>query len=287
MRRDKELLHLFEEEKIICPTDVSSKIDATLIDLRKSNENRKNYRTVLFIRAAAALCVILFFALPNINSTIAYAMQEIPIIGELVKVITIRQYENDDEFHPQKVEIPEISEDGEAFDFINADIEELTDRALFLFKEECELFPDSHTGMIIDYEVVTNTKEWFTLKLLIHHEAGSSTTEYRYYHIDKMTGNRVTLSSLFKDDFDYVNAISENVLAQMKKRNEQLGSTVYWTDSEDVPEWNFSRIDAEQNFYFDENGNLTLVFDKYQIAPGYMGSPEFTIPDEVYKHALK
>ncbi len=287
MRRDKQLLNLFKEEKITCPADISSKIDSTLIELRKANDNRKTYRVGFYIRVAAVLCVVLFFVLPNVNSTIAYAMQEIPIIGEFVKVITIRQYENDDEFHPQKIEIPEISEDGEASNFINADIKELTDRALFLFKEECELLPDSHTGMIIDYEVVTNTKEWFTLKLLIHHEAGTSTTEYKYYHIDKMTGNSVTLSSLFKSDFDYVSVISENVLTQMKKRNEQLGSEVYWSDNAENPEWNFSRIDDDQNFYFDENGNLTLVFNKYQIAPGYMGTPEFTIPKEVYQDALK
>ncbi len=287
MRRDKQLLKLFEKEKYICPSDISSSLDGTLQDLRTANENKKNYNVGFVLRTAAIMCAVTFFILPNVNSTIAYAMQEIPVIGEFVKVITIRQYEKNDEFHPQDVEIPEIVQDDEASNLINADIKELTDKALFLFKEECESVPNGHTGIIINYEVVTNTKEWFTLKLLIHHEAGSSTTEYKYYHIDKMTGKSVSLSSLFNEDFDYITAISENISEQMKKRNEQLDSDVYWIDNTENPDWSFSTISPEQNFYFDESGKLTLVFDKYQIAPGYMGNPTFTIPYEIYKNGLK
>ena len=31
-------------------------------------------------------------------------------------------------------------------------------------------------------------------------------------------------------------------------------------------------------FYVNEKGKLTLVFDKYEVAPGYMGMVEFSIP---------
>ncbi len=287
MRRDKQLLKLFEKEKYVCPTDISSNLDNTLKDLRKANENKKNYNVGFVLRVTAIMCAVAFFILPNVNSTIAYAMQEIPVIGEFVKVITVRKYEKEDEFHPQNIEIPEIVQNNDTANLINADIKELTDKALFLFKEECESVPDSHTGIVINYEVITNTKDWFTLKLLIHHEAGSSTTEYRYYHIDKITGESVTLSSLFNEDFDYITAISNNIAEQMKKRNEQLESDVYWVDNTENPDWSFSKIDPDQNFYFDENGELTLVFDKYQIAPGYMGTPTFTIPDEIYINEIK
>ena len=40
------------------------------------------------------------------------------------------------------------------------------------------------------------------------------------------------------------------------------------------------------NFYFDADGNLVLVFEKYEVAPGYMGTPEFTIPKEIFNEKM-
>ena len=40
------------------------------------------------------------------------------------------------------------------------------------------------------------------------------------------------------------------------------------------------------DFYFNEDGCLTMVFDKYDIAPGYMGVCEFVIPKDVTKGIL-
>ena len=36
-----------------------------------------------------------------------------------------------------------------------------------------------------------------------------------------------------------------------------------------------------------EDGNIVIVFDKYEVAPGAMGTPEFEIDKEVYKMFLK
>ena len=45
--------------------------------------------------------------------------------------------------------------------------------------------------------------------------------------------------------------------------------------------------DAEQNFYFDAEGDLVLVFDEYGIAAGSMGMPEFTMEKNIYQSLLK
>ena len=34
----------------------------------------------------------------------------------------------------------------------------------------------------------------------------------------------------------------------------------------------------DQRFYINEAGNPVLIFEKYEIAPGYMGQPEFEGP---------
>ena len=43
---------------------------------------------------------------------------------------------------------------------------------------------------------------------------------------------------------------------------------------------------AEHNFYWNENGDLVIPFDKYEVAPGYMGTPEFTIEKNVIANFL-
>ena len=47
------------------------------------------------------------------------------------------------------------------------------------------------------------------------------------------------------------------------------------------PEWDFNGLDGSESFYFDSEGRLVICFDEYQVAPGYMGAVEFTIPKEI------
>jgi hypothetical protein len=55
---------------------------------------------------------------------------------------------------------------------------------------------------------------------------------------------------------------------------------IYWLDS-DMPEEDFQSITENTTFYVNEKGHLVVVFDEYEVAPGYMGSVEFEIPEEV------
>ena len=61
---------------------------------------------------------------------------------------------------------------------------------------------------------------------------------------------------------------------------------VYWLDS-DVPEWDFQQISEDVNFYINESGKLMIVFDEYQVAPGFMGVVTFEIPTDVLKDIVK
>lgn len=39
----------------------------------------------------------------------------------------------------------------------------------------------------------------------------------------------------------------------------------------------FGSIRSDIDFYINEAGNPVIVFDKYEVAPGFMGRPEFEI----------
>ena len=48
-------------------------------------------------------------------------------------------------------------------------------------------------------------------------------------------------------------------------------------------EGGFSEIEDEyQDFYINENKKVTVVFQKYEIAPGYMGIQEFEIDRPIF-----
>ena len=118
-------------------------------------------------------------------------------IGDIVKVVTIKNYYSDEK-HEMDVRIPKLeSEDNGAFDFINAEVEELSEILVQRFYKDLEDIGDmAHSSLYLDYEVVTNTDSWFTLQLLVHEDTGSGTLDHKYYHLNKLTGDIVALEIL-------------------------------------------------------------------------------------------
>lgn len=91
---------------------------------------------------------------------------------------------------------------------------------------------------------------------------------------------------MFRDGADYVTPIScvHQVGGwNVKPREDGL----FFLDGEQEDFDGFGQIRPDQNFYIDKNGNLVIAFDKYEVAAGAQGSPEFVIPQEVIKTILK
>lgn len=288
---DNKLKELAKHEESPLTESACQKISSTLEGLpdKKININRRHHIYSWAVVSAAVM--VIFLILPNISPSLAYAMQKLPIIGSIVKVVTIRDYVYKDSHHSAKASIPRIEADDNTLqksaDLINGDVEELTNALLEKFKQDTEeTGSEAHISLDISYEVIANTDTWFTLKLTIFEGAGSSNTYYKYYHIDKSTGSIVVLKDLFRENSPYAEAISQNIKDQMKQQMEEDESKIYWLESE-FPEWDFTSIKEDQNFYFAPDGNIVIVFDKYEVAPGYMGCPEFEIPRQVYEEYLK
>ena len=73
-------------------------------EMKKSN-NKKGLRVFIGIAASFIFC---FGVVSNMSSEFAYAMSGVPILGNLVKVMTFGKYEKVDDGYEIKVEIPEI-----------------------------------------------------------------------------------------------------------------------------------------------------------------------------------
>ena len=68
--------------------------------------------------------------------------------------------------------------------------------------------------MTIDYEVVTNTKRLFSLKINSIVQINTSSDEAKVYHIDKKTGKCITLEDIFKDNTDYRAVLTKEIKKQ-------------------------------------------------------------------------
>lgn len=281
---DRKIKKIAKYENIKASDKYFKTIDETLESLTDKNENinlRPMWKNSM--KLAMAMTVLTFIILPNISPKISYAMQELPIIGNIVKVITIRNYFDKEGNSELDADVPSIKNNdntvSDSNKIINDEIKELTQRIIDNYYAEKN--PDNHISIKIKSQIITNTNEWFTLKLAISQTSASSSLEYKYYHIDKKTDKIVKLSDLFAND-GYTHAISEEIKKQMISRMKENKNIVYWLD-EESEDWNFRKIDDNQNFYFSENGNIVIVFDKYEVGPGSSGAPEFEINKEIYK----
>lgn len=241
--------------------------------------NKKN-KPKVFKMALLLILALLF--LINLNPSITYAMEDIPMLGNFVKIITIRNYfrekENELDLH-----IPQIEYEENINKKLNADIEDFTNKIKEQFYKDFN--EKNHKSTTINYEVVLDTEVWFTLKLDVIEEMASSNHYYKYYHIDKTKNKLVILTDLFENE-EYKKAIVKNIKKEMQNQMKEDNSILYWINEENEEE-NFTTIADNQNFYFNERGNIVIVFNKYEVGPGSIGTPMFEISKSVYEKYLK
>ncbi len=284
---DKYLKKQAQNENTEVPESVHRKIEQTLTLLPEKESTIKHIRVFPRIAAAAACLVfVMLFLLPNVSVTYAKALEQIPVIGEIVRVVTVRNYFYSDGKHEMDIDVPKVEGDDSSADYINKDVSALTTALVNQFYKDLELSNNSGYGSVnVDYEVVSNTQRWFTLKLHVTEIAASSNSYYVFYHIDKKLGKIVELGDLFKTDA-YTDVLAMQIKKQMKERMAQDKNAVYWVNDSEIGE-EFSCVKADSNFYWNEDGDLVIVFDKYEVGPGSMGTPEFVIEKERIKNILK
>lgn len=107
-----------------------------------------------------------------------------------------------------------------------------------------------------------------------------------FFNMDLINGKDITLQDLLGEN--YVEIANASILKQIKERSETEGY-VYWGYEQYNEEYSqanpdvsfadegFKTVTADTNFYINEAGNPVVVFDKYEVGPGYMGFQEFEI----------
>ena len=304
-KRIEELKQAYEKPRMSKEQveDMKKRIDEAKMEKRRSQKYVGKG-----IAAAAAVVIAAFVILPNTSASVAHAMENIPILGKLVEVVTFRDYQYEDERNHADIEIPELvpqtfqqdevvsQETGEALtqeenteavqenlkkttEEINAEIQKITSQIMEEFEGNLQ-YEWGYQDVMVKSEVISTTQDYFTLKLICYQGAGSGAEWDYFYTIDLNTGERLQLKDLFKEGADYITPISENIKTQMREQMAADDMKHYWVDDE-IEGLNFKQITDETSFYLNEAGNIVISFNEGDVAPMYMGCVEFVIPNEV------
>ena len=228
-------------------------------------------RHLLRVAAATAAVLAISVIIPNLNAEAADAMQRLPVVGSYFKAVTFRQYSYYDAKHVANVEQPVIENADEA---VNKDIDQAVTRAIDDFKQAAA--GDGYAGMNVDYEVVSETEQYYCLRLAFEETAADGYEYSSYYVLDRKSGQQVDLMT-FLDTDDKVQAANEAIVRQMKDEMAADDSRSYFVDDADDLEGNFTTVTKETQFYVKDARTIVVCFAEGEVAPYYMGECRFEI----------
>lgn len=131
-KSDKIIRQVLSSQAPEIPDTISDNFDKTLSKLVSSTQTQsaesiksaksiksvKSVKPRIFKVCAALGCTVVavlisVIILSNINRDIAYAMQDIPVIGNLFKVATIYKKDTKSDYHYESINVPQIeSQEG-------------------------------------------------------------------------------------------------------------------------------------------------------------------------------
>ena len=278
------ILRYFEDMKISDNLDevVNDALNNKSIKIKRKTINR-------WSSVAASVCVVV--GAINLSPAFANTLEEIPVIGNVIKIINFRNYRIDENGFYVSIDIPKIEglKNKDLEYRLNKDFEEEGKKLYQEYLKEMEtLKSEGIEGRDLVkswYEVKTDNDEILSLVIFNYYAQGSSNTTRKFYNINKKDQTVLTLEGMFAGT-DYVNIISENIKEQMRERMKENPDEHYWLD-EEMEGFNFEKINKDQGFYINDNNELVICFDKYEVGPGSTGLAEFVIPKEITSKLMK
>jgi hypothetical protein len=282
-----------EYKNVPIPKELDSVVENALIKSGlKINKRKSMYRRFAPLAASIAAAVVILTAGINSSPVFAKTLSEVPVVGSIVKVLTFKKYTVNEDKYKADIKVPEVTglQNKELERSLNekylTENKKLYDQFISDMKNLKEA-DGGHLGINSGYVVKTDTDRILSIGRYVVNTVGSSSTTLKYDTVDKKNEVLITLPSLFKDD-RYMGIISQNIKEQMIEQHKLDRDKFYWVkgiEQKSTVEL-FEQISKNQNFYISSAGKLVISFDKYEVAPGYMGVVEFVIPTEILSDAL-
>lgn len=295
----EELKQQYEEIEV--PKELKGKVEEAIKRgqeaerRRRYSKKRRRWQTVLKSSGAAVAAALLFLMiLCNTSAEMAYALESIPVIGAVSRVVTLRTFEDKRGEHEARIDTPRVeSKEGERKNLVegkeklNQRMADYTETIKKAYEADLEAMDDlGKQAVDTGYQVLMDNERLLSIRIDTTIVMAGTDAFSKIYHLDKISGKQLELKDFFKQDSNYIDVLTKDIQEQMRKANKEENAS-YFIDTEYGDDFNFTKLDPEQSCYWDEEGNLVLVFDKYQVSAGCMGMPEITVNRSAFLDCLK
>lgn len=247
---------------------------------RRRGAGRSAKRALAGVLAACA-CFIL---LVNTSAPFALAVADIPVLGDIARIFTVREFSLHDDTKLIDVRLPALENTGhtDLEQRVNTEITTRMDAVLAEAKERARLDREAFlaTGgkeedfipvnIDVNYEIKCQNERYLSFLLTTAETQANVYTTLTAYNLDLAAGRELTLADLLGPD--WVETANRAVRDGMAQAMAQDPQNAYFQGED-----GFTSVSEDQKFYLNEAGNPVLLFEKYEIAPGYMGIQEFEV----------
>ena len=253
------------------------KIENNKKDWRRNMKNMKKWY-------ASAAAVGLIIVSVNASSTFATSLENIPVIGNIIKIVNFNNYRINKDGMDVSISLPEVSSDSKDLEYkLNKEFEKEGKEAYKKYEAEVAKLEKegktTHKSAEVWSETIAENDKIASIAIYNTEIEASAATSRKIYNINKENKTVLTLEGMFGNN-DYVDVLSKNILSQMKERTKKDSNDVYFVD-------NTFKIKKDQPFYINNKGELVICFDEYEVAPGSAGLVEFVIPSNIVSKLMK
>lgn len=269
----------YEETEI--PAELNDRVQAGI------RQGKANYRKASALRrwkrsgVAVAACLAMTVGVLNVSPTAAAAAADLPVLGGLFQVLTLRDYTEALEDYTVDVEQPAVTGTALA-DKVTAEIQTRVDaklaegeqivsefrEAFFATGGTEEQWAERENEVSVTYEIKSQTDTTVSFVVDSYVSVASAYQEQVYYNLDLANDKVITLADVLGED--WVTVCNDSIKAQMAAAEDP---SVYFDESFG----GFTTVDEMTQFYLNEAGDPVVVFPRATVAIGAMGIVEFEI----------
>lgn len=277
----REPMEMWKEEydQIPVPQEARDRIEAGIMRARLEKKRSDRMKNMKRTGVTAAALVLTFGIAVNASPVVAQAMDGIPVIGSIARVVTIRNYnESTDNGMMADISVPQIDGNVAA----NAEMDAYAKELISRYEKEVVAQlgqEEGHYALESSYEVVSDNDKYVSIRINTVETMASGAEFVKIFTVDKATSETVSLKDYLNSP-EKLEAVSQNIKDQMAAQMAEDEGKIYFTEGE---VGGFTGLTGDENFYLNEAGELVIVFGEYEVAPGYMGTVSFTIPKDVTK----
>lgn len=270
-----------EYREIPIPEELNDRVQAGIRQGRQHRSRRVWKRSL----GGLAACFAVLVGVLNVSATAAAAAADVPVLGGLFQVLTVRNYETEQDGIDYSVAVPGVESDADLAQRVNAEIQERVDaltakaqqdwadyqEAFFATGGTQEQWGDREMNVIVNYDVKYQTDSVVSFTVDFAEGWVASMQERYCYNLNLAEDRDITLADVLGED--WVNRCNTAVEDYIAANTDADGSSLFFTPDQG----GFTSVDENTAFYLGADGAPVLVFPEYSIAAGAAGIVEIPV----------